>query len=1671
MALDSQLTQNINLRANGDALLRPLTAMGNQLNRLVQQMQQVANPSTAKGRKELQDLTSQAQKAIGTLRTINDLIDGGSRSGRAKNRLLSGLDEQSLGKSVLNASKLKVELEQTTKASEALGVRIAQLQKKFAELGNAGKAIGQRDIAKALNTQEALRQVTQLERQIGQLNARNSARGGTSSELAALQAQVGAAQANLLGRAQNGRRVDFSKEIGELSLLVDGYAKLTRAEEASATVAQRAAAKRLASIQDTINMNEAQLRSSINRGASGYSYTPGQARTFDIKALNAEVEQGTARLQRYQEVMDRALAAGKVRTVDMLAQGFSNLKTRVEEASGQIKAFESLPEQKMKSMTSMLFAGGGGAFAKRIVGAGAISYAGFTALNSVISSAKYVADLDDAMAKLQAISGATDPEMQRLSKSIFDVAQNSRYSTLEITQAATQIAQAGYAADDASKVLQSSLVLATGSGSSISEAVDAMTSALGAFNLQASESGRIMDVLMTALNDSKLSMTQMQAAIQYAGATAHEAGMSIEELSVFAEMAANAGIKSGSTIGTGMRQLIIDLQEPTEKFKKQLDALGLTMADVDVKSQGLDGVIRKLTTSGFTAEAAYSSFETRAAAFYLALKGQMDTYDQLSQSISQTGAAAAAQERAMGSLSAQWQKFLNLLTQITVGLAGPFMVAMKGALEIVNALAGALVSFASSTTASDASGQALAGTFDVLIGMLTGFFVGGPWGAVIGGLASFVGVMNEASDSTEAFEAKTNDAKSKLTAQKQTISSVDEAINRLVTRHDALKDHSVALQVETQTLTQRFEGLSTELKGAALNYDNLLSAMLRYRGAQLRDAAVKADATRLAAQQQGGAAVGGIYANNVALQGMFANGATHPRQSVADVMRYVQGTVGANVSRYGSMNTEDLLGETTEIRAMLIALQREKDQNGTIKQIEGLLQQRLNLLESVKKARSDITSAERDIGLYNEQTNQAGKIRDSYVMDATKGINNGLSENKAKAGSGELDLTKTINLAKARIDNLTKQLASLDPSSAKALAIQNSIDQLNAQVARVASAAALDSDGKGAHAKPGQTLTAAQVKAELIKAFPGIKIGSADIRKPGDPAYTKGTLHSMGRALDIQGLPEGVTADNILAFIESLGLTIAPGHNGYWDERQRPATAKTWTGPHLHVGWEAKMSQSARAGARADTKEENETQRLIEEGDRLVLDTINKNIQTTLDDAKNGTKAPADLAANLDQQIADYQAAALKQYDDANPVKDLTDAQKKIWEANREKVKADVAAKAADWHAKLWKQIEDTVEKLLDATLASLKAATDTANYNAEGGIRSQQQRLDTMGNRYNRNQFGAGTLYRENQKLEDAQLQANQSKVNWNQGVLLPGLKGIVDRQQANVNSLDPNSEAATDAKKKLLDYQNEYNQALRDTTALQAAIDTQTQHLADIPLGDRLRDAANAWREQNGAMDSWAKRLEDGVGPALDNLTSGLGDMFSALMDGSKNWKQALGDMLKSFAEFVIQYIAKCLAMLAINAIMKALGVPVPAAFNGGKVAPAKGAFNGGPVEVPGRLGGGISHLPGGGSVRNGFTTHDSALYNLAAGEYVVRNKSVKSLGIPFMDMINKHGAQGLAAMQGVQQNIVQPSHQEVNVWMVKEGTKPPISKRDIVLAISDDILQGGQTKQLIQKVQNGG
>lgn len=314
-------------------------------------------------------------------------------------------------------------------------------------------------------------------------------------------------------------------------------------------------------------------------------------------------------------------------------------------------------------------------FAAQAALLGSLSYAGSSAV-----------EFQTKLKNLQAITQSTNTELQVLSKTIFDVGQNSKFSVSQIAEAATVMAQAGYSASQIAEALPSIANLATGAGASLEDAVNIVTSVLSVYDMSIERSSQVSNMLTQALNGSKLSLDQLSLGVQYAGNISADAGVSFEEMTAALGAMANAGIKSGSTLGTGLRALIQELENPSQKFLSVLQSIGLTTEDVDVKSQGLAGALQNLQMAGFNSGSAMNTFEIRAASAFSALSNNLSTMTDLQASLSGTSAATDAAAVNMDTLTAQVQILGNSLTELTTVVGGPFMAMIQGMIEALNAM-------------------------------------------------------------------------------------------------------------------------------------------------------------------------------------------------------------------------------------------------------------------------------------------------------------------------------------------------------------------------------------------------------------------------------------------------------------------------------------------------------------------------------------------------------------------------------------------------------------------------------------------------------------------------------------------------------------------------------------------------------------------------------------------------------------------------------------------------------------------------------------------------------------------------------------------------------------------------------------------------------------------------
>ena len=185
------------------------------------------------------------------------------------------------------------------------------------------------------------------------------------------------------------------------------------------------------------------------------------------------------------------------------------------------------------------------------------------------------------MAKVQAVSGATAEEFESLSKNAKDLGASTMFSAREVATLQTEFAKLGFTAKEITKVTGATLALAQASGTDLARAAEVAGSTLRAFGMDASETGRVTDVMASSFSSSALDMETFAESMKFVAPVAKSAGMSLEETSAMLAVLANAGIK-GSQAGTALRRIISEIGatgKPTAQALQDLAAQGLNLAD------------------------------------------------------------------------------------------------------------------------------------------------------------------------------------------------------------------------------------------------------------------------------------------------------------------------------------------------------------------------------------------------------------------------------------------------------------------------------------------------------------------------------------------------------------------------------------------------------------------------------------------------------------------------------------------------------------------------------------------------------------------------------------------------------------------------------------------------------------------------------------------------------------------------------------------------------------------------------------------------------------------------------------------------------------------------------------------------------------------------------------
>lgn len=319
------------------------------------------------------------------------------------------------------------------------------------------------------------------------------------------------------------------------------------------------------------------------------------------------------------------------------------------------------------------------------------------------AAVKTTADFDSSMSQVQATMGITKDSMSDLNgasvntmDALRDLAKQmgaeTAFSASECADAMNYLALAGYDTQEIYDTLPTVLNLAAAGDIDLASASDMVTDAMSALGMETSEADTMVDQMAKTASLTNTSVSQLGEGILTIGATARTVKGGTAELNTALGILANNGIKSAEG-GTHLRNVILSLQNPTDKAVAQMEALGISVYDSEGNMRSLNDILGDLNTSmdGMTAQEKSNIIgqifnKTDLSAVNALLANTGDTWDGLQQSIADSGGAAQQMaDTQLDNLSGQLTLLKSALEGLAISFGEILMPAVRAMVEKVQA--------------------------------------------------------------------------------------------------------------------------------------------------------------------------------------------------------------------------------------------------------------------------------------------------------------------------------------------------------------------------------------------------------------------------------------------------------------------------------------------------------------------------------------------------------------------------------------------------------------------------------------------------------------------------------------------------------------------------------------------------------------------------------------------------------------------------------------------------------------------------------------------------------------------------------------------------------------------------------------------------------------------------
>lgn len=310
------------------------------------------------------------------------------------------------------------------------------------------------------------------------------------------------------------------------------------------------------------------------------------------------------------------------------------------------------------------------------------------------------AQFDDAIRTVAAVTGSFGKKGAAAFQSLNDKARTlgatTSFTAVEVANLMTELGRAGFDPSQINAMTSSVLALARATGTDAAEAAGIMSTAIRSFSLNASDAQRVADLLATTANSTFNTVTGLGEALSYAGTSAAQAGLSIEETTALLGALGNVGIQ-GSRAGTALRKISTLAGAEAEKLK---GIFGVDFLDDDGNVRNLVQVFKEIAAatndlpSGERIAKFNEAFGLLGITGAQAIGGAIGDIEELIKKIDKSeGAAARAAKEMDAGLGGSMRILMSAVEGVALALGDALAPGFKTIVDMATAAAGGITTF------------------------------------------------------------------------------------------------------------------------------------------------------------------------------------------------------------------------------------------------------------------------------------------------------------------------------------------------------------------------------------------------------------------------------------------------------------------------------------------------------------------------------------------------------------------------------------------------------------------------------------------------------------------------------------------------------------------------------------------------------------------------------------------------------------------------------------------------------------------------------------------------------------------------------------------------------------------------------------------------------------------